>query len=162
MKSLSEVFNYDSETGLLKRKIAAGGLNVGDVAGTKRPNGYVMVSINNKQIRAHRVAWEMYYNEKPNGCIDHINGIRDDNRIVNLRVVSVAENNRNLSINSRNKTGVTGVSWESDRQKWVAFIGVNKGKHLKIGRFDNLLDACCARKSAEIVLGYHTNHGKAL
>lgn len=160
MKSLNEVFNYNSETGILTRKLAAGGLKVGDVAGTKRPNGYIMVSINDKQIRAHRVAWEIYYGEAPNGCIDHINGIRDDNRICNLRVVTVLENNRNLKRNKRNKSGVTGVSWERDRCKWIAYIGINAGKHLKLGRFDDLFNACCARKSAENKYEYHSNHGR--
>ena len=162
MKALDEVFKYNHKTGLLTRLVSAGGVFVGDVVGCKRPDGYLMVSINGKQQRAHRVAWELYYGSPPARCIDHINGIRDDNRIINLRVVSVAENNKNTRKRKQNTSGVTGVSWESDRSKWLAYIGVNKKRHVKLGRFDSLLDACCSRKSAEITHGYHANHGKSL
>lgn len=159
MKELKDVFSYNPLTGDLTRLISAGGVYVGDVVGCKRPNGYLMVSINGKQRRAHRVAWELYYGKEPIGDIDHINHIRDDNRIINLRVVTKAENNKNMKMNSNNKTGISGVSWESDRGKWLSYIGANKKRHVKLGRFDNLLDACCSRKSAEIDYGYHTNHG---
>lgn len=161
MKTLKEVFNYNPDTGDLTRLISAGGVYVGDIVGCKRPNGYLMVSINGKQRRAHRVAWELYYGKEPVGSIDHINGVRDDNRIINLRVVTTAENNKNMRMGRRNKTGVVGVSWESDRSKWIAYIGVNKKIHLKLGRFASLLDACCARKSAEIKYGFHANHGRS-
>lgn len=160
MKNLEDVFDYNPITGELTRLISAGGAYVGDVAGCKRPNGYLMVSINGKQRRAHRVAWELYYGKAPIGDIDHINHVKDDNRIINLRVVDALENNRNVKRNKRNVSGVTGVSWESDRKKWLAYIGTGEKSHVKLGRFDSLLDACCARKFAEQQYNYHENHGK--
>lgn len=159
MKKLNEVFTYDPITGDLTRIFSAGGVYVGDVVGCKRPNGYLMVSINGKQKRAHRVAWELYYGEPPSGDIDHINHVRDDNRICNLRVVTSSENNKNLRRRKNNTTGISGVSWESDRNKWLSFIGVNKKRHLKLGRFSSFFEACCARKSAEVKYEYHKNHG---
>jgi len=160
MKKLQDVFSYNPDTGEITRLISAGGVHVGDIVGCKRPNGYLVVSINGKQRRSHRVAWELYYGESPSGDIDHINGIRNDNRICNLRIASILENNRNVRMSNRNKSGITGVTWESDRGKWLSYIGVNNKRHLKLGRFDNLLDACCARKSAEIEYNYHENHGR--
>ena len=162
MKKLKEVFSYNPDTGRLTRLLSAGGVYIGDVVGCKRPNGYLMVSINSKQRRAHRVAWELYYGEPPNGSIDHINGVRDDNRICNLRVVSIAENNRNMRAGNRNTTGILGVSWERDRSKWLSYIGVNKKRHMKLGRFDDFFEACCVRKSAEIKYNYHENHGRTV
>lgn len=159
MKELKDVFKYDPQTGDLTRLFSAGGSYAGDVVGCKRPDGYLLASINGKQRRAHRVAWELYYGEPPSGDIDHINHVKDDNRICNLRVVSKAENNKNIRKSKRNTAGLTGVSWEKDRNKWVSFIGVNKKRSIKLGRFDSFFDACCSRKSAEIYYGYHENHG---
>ena len=108
---------------------------------------------------AHRLAWMYMYGNFPPDEIDHINGVRDDNRIINLRAVSHAENAKNQRINSTNTSGVTGVSWNKAAQKWKAQVRQDN-KTLYFGIYSNFLDAICARKSAEHILGFHPNHGK--
>ena len=72
------------------------------------------------------------------------------------RAVTASDNNRNQKMAKNNVTGITGVSWHKLAGKHVAHI---TGKHL--GLFENLFDACCARKSAEYRADFHPNHGRA-
>jgi len=108
---------------------------------------------------AHRVAWALYYDEWPNGTIDHINGDKLDNRIENLRCVSSIENARNAALGANNTSGVVGVHLHKDTGKWTAQIRAND-KTIALGLFKKKGDAIIARKAAEKVLGYHENHGR--
>lgn len=91
-----ELFSYDPETGVIVRKVATtNSLKVGDVAGSPQSNGYLRVRVGCKLLHAHRLAWLIYTGEWPLQTIDHINGIRSDNRLSNLRDVSKAVNNQN-------------------------------------------------------------------
>ena len=122
-------------------------------------HGYRVGNILCRQHRAHRAIWAMSYGEWPN-FIDHINGVRSDNRLENLRSVSKSENSQNMCRRSDNITGVTGVCWHAAAQKWVSSIcagGVSK--HL--GLFSEFSDAVDARKKAEEIMGFHKNHGRA-
>lgn len=125
-------------------------------AGNKQ--SYIKLSIDSTDFYAHRVVWAIYYGEWPE-TIDHINGNGLDNRIENLRSVSMAENNRNAPVSSSNTSGVVGVSFDNTHRKWVASIGSN-GKTRVIGRFKYKSDAVAARKMAERIGGYHKNHGR--
>ena len=95
----------------------------------------------------------------PPETIDHINRVRDDNRWRNLRPVSQKENSRNQKIYSTNTSGISGVTWRKQDKVWRSTIGVaNKVSHL--GSFNNLFEACCVRKAAELKYGFHQNHGR--
>jgi hypothetical protein len=122
--------------------------------------GYLSGSIFNKPYKAHRVAWVLSTGLWPNEQIDHINGIKTDNRIGNLRPVSNAENCKNKRIFKSNTSGVCGVSWFKRARKWHARIEVN-GKTINLGYYDNLEDAARVRKQAELENGFHENHGTA-
>lgn len=123
---------------------------------------YDVVTIDGESHLVHRIVWEMHYGEIPPGmCIDHINGVRSDNEIGNLRVVTVTENNRNKRLDKRNRIGIHGVYWESDRKRYKVSI-CDDGRWKHVGRFENLDDAIIARKNAEKKLGYHQNHGSEL
>ena len=112
-------------------------------------------------VRSHRVAWALHYGEWPAEQIDHINGVRDDNRIANLRAVSNQENQKNAKKQSNNTSGVVGVSWVNAARKWQVRINTpNKTQHY-LGLFDTLEGATKARKGAEIKYGYHENHGRS-
>lgn len=150
---------YNPETGLLRFKVDRVYKKAGDITGCDNGHGYIQVYLNGRYYKGHRIAWEMTYGEIPEGYeIDHINHIRSDNRLCNLRLVSKSENQRNLSKYKNNTSGVTGVSWDKSKNKWVAQIHVNR-KHINLGRFDNPLDAAAARKRAEIKYGFHDSHG---
>lgn len=122
--------------------------------------GYCEGQIFGKGTFAHRVAWKMFYGTEPDGMIDHINGVRTDNRISNIRVVDAAGNCRNICLPKNNKSGVIGVSWDRAKRKWSASIRhERKTRHL--GYFNGIEDAALARKQAELKYGFHPNHGKA-
>lgn len=121
--------------------------------------GYHRSTIFNLNVYAHRVAWAMHHGEWPSGCIDHINGVRTDNRIENMRDVERIQNHMNMTRSRRNKSGVTGVFWYSRAKVWHAYISDN-GKRVHLGSFSDKSDAIAARKAAEVKYGYHPNHGR--
>lgn len=126
---------------------------------TANAHGYRIGKIYDRTHRAHRVIWLLSHKEWPDGQIDHINGVRSDNRIENLRSVTQAENGKNQRKRRNNTSGVFGVAWDKHNRKWRAVIH-NDGKSMFLGQFDDISDAAEARKSAERKLGYHENHGR--
>lgn len=131
----------------------------GVIAGNMGNRGYLVVRLNYKPILVHRIVWEMCNNTSiPSGMqIDHINGIRTDNRIENLRLVTNHENRKNQKLRVDNKSGYNGIGRR--KGSWEARIRVN-GETLYIGRFKDVEDALLARKNAEIKYGFHPNHGR--
>lgn len=95
----------------------------------------------------HRIAWLLHYGQWPEGDIDHINGVKTDNRIENLRVGTRASGNHNKGVNRLNSSGFRGVSWDSDRRKWAAQIKID-GKNKRLGRFKDVEDASRAYEAA--------------
>jgi len=110
-------------------------------------------------ISAHRLIWFMQTGEWPSGEIDHINGVRDDNRWNNLREVSSLENSRNMRPRKNNISGVVGVSWASHIGKWQARIKTSE-RYLHLGVFECIGAAACARAIADLKYGFHKNHGR--
>lgn len=156
---LKQHLTYDSSTGKFYYvKTKSGISDLTKEAGTI-DNGYIRITINRKTYRAHHLAWLYVYGELPVGIMDHINHNRSDNRIENLRLTDHVGNSRNFSKMSTNKSGVTGVHWDKRRNKWEAQISINSTNKM-LGRFDDFNDACTARYNAEILYGYHQNHGK--
>jgi hypothetical protein len=98
-------------------------------AGCKRDDGYIFIGLGGKCYHAARLAWKMFYKTDPptDMEIDHINRQRDDNRIVNLRLVTSVGNNRNQGMRRNNTSGVKGVSWSKQANKWHVLI---YGQHL--------------------------------
>lgn len=117
-------------------------------AGTKLHSGYLGICIGPKRWQAHRIAWALHTGAWPKDQIDHINGIKTDNRACNLREATNSQNGKNLGLSKANKSGVKGISFEKYTEKWKASIRVN-GKSISIGRFDSIEDAAKARKVAE-------------
>jgi len=120
--------------------------------------GYLCGNIFGKRHQAHRVLWALTHEEWPDADIDHINGVRHDNRISNLRPVTRAENLKNVMRRRSNSSGFNGVSWASDRGKWRAEIQAN-GTRVKLGSFDTLEEAIARRIDANLRYGFHPNHG---
>ena len=126
---------------------------------TANNKSYKVGEVARVTFKAHRVAWALYYGEWPKDQIDHINGIRYDNRIVNLRVATNQENMKNARRFSTNTSGVCGVSRLKKKERWQAYISTS-GKRKNLGHFNTLEDAVKARKDAEVKNGYHENHGR--
>jgi hypothetical protein len=114
-----------------------------------------------KDYQAHRLAFLWMTGSFPASEVDHINGVRDDNRWGNLRAVTPTQNAQNQRLPSNNKSGVIGVHWNKQANRWCARIKVN-GRVVHIGLFSTLEEAVAARAKANEKYGYHPNHGKAL
>jgi len=158
---LKELLKYDPDTGNFTWVSSpANCIKVGDEAGSKDVYGYHKVAIQRKTYKAHRLAWLYMHGELPNQPMDHINGDRADNRIENLRVVTPKENQQNQKKFVSNTSGATGVHWHVRHKRWQARIFVN-GKRVHLGAFDDVNLAIEARKAADKLYNFHTNHGRA-
>ena len=129
---LHELFNYDGFRLIHKKSHSI--VKAGEEAGFTSFYGYVVVRVDGIKFYAHRLIW-VYVNGSVEGKdIDHINGMRGDNRIANLRLVTRSENNQNLrQARSNNKLGVLGVSPKFG--KFVAQIR-RGGKYISLGLFE--------------------------
>lgn len=137
-------FSYNPDTGVIIR--ASTGVAT---MTAKDGKGYCHGTVNGRTVRAHRLAWRLYYGEWPDGDIDHINGDKTDNRIDNLRSVTHAENMRNRKIRRDNRSGVSGVHWEKSRSRWRVTVG---SKFL--GRFNCFGQAINRRREKALEEGY--------
>lgn len=151
---LKDLFLYDPITGIFTNKIRRSGSCAGKKAGSLNNNGYALIRINKKNYAAHRLAWLYMYGAWPTFEIDHINMVRHDNRICNLREVTRFQNSQNTGLNSNNTSGHKGVHWDTTNSKWKGQIRLN-GKRFSLGYFINLNDAILARKQAEEQLHSH-------
>ena len=125
---------------------------------TKHSYGYLVGTIKSKSLRAHIVAFALHYGKWPTKDIDHINGIKTDNRIQNLRESTAQENAKNKFISPRNTSGINGVSWHKNRKKWIAQIKID-GKMKYLGGFDDIMEAAKVRKQADKENGFTERHG---
>ena len=108
-ETAKELFDYDPDTGRLTWMVRASRRSkIGDVAGSLETQGYRQVKFKGKEYKVHRVIWLITYGAWPEKGIDHINGIRDDNRLINLREANQSENSQNRKAYSN--TGVSGVT----------------------------------------------------
>jgi len=152
---LQSVINYDKETGIFtwkERDICefysiqtyamwskkclnkpAGHLNI---------RGYLRITLNGKSRTLHRLAWLYTYGYMPINYIDHINGVKTDNRICNLREATNSENCQNIKkCQSNNKsTGLLGVCFRKRENKFQSYICIN-GKNRSLGYFNTAIEA---------------------
>ena len=149
-----ELFDYRAD-GVLVRRVAVANAKVGDVASSRHNDGYVVVGIDGRSYRVHRVIFLWHHGYLPENGVDHINHIRDDNRIENLREVSQSCNLQNSKVSVRNKSGVRGVHYDEVAKKWITQIR-HRGEAINMGRFDDLHTAALVRYVAEVQLGWET------
>jgi hypothetical protein len=161
---LKQLFNYNPDTGIFTHKTNRGGVKIGSKSGSPTyKTGYIQISILNKVCLAHRLAWIYMYGEIPIGFqIDHINNIRSDNRITNLRLATSSQNHQNQKLSTRNTSGVKGVYWYKTRQRWKAELELN-GKSYYLGLFaehDKASAIAAVMQAREAMHGEFTNHGE--
>lgn len=155
---IKEYIGYDAATGKffwLKRRGTRG--VVGSEIKRKNPGGYAEIYFGRKSYLAHRVAWWLSYGFEPDGEVDHINGNRTDNRLVNLRLATREQNARNCKIKNTSSTGIKGVS--RDRKTFKASCYLN-GVRNYLGNFKTPESAAEAvRKFREENHKEFHNHG---
>jgi hypothetical protein len=115
---------FEYRDGRLRHRTASRGRKIGDPIGSINGTGYRRVGIGGKYYTEHALVYLMHH-----GCIpaeiDHINGIRDDNRIENLRAVTRSQNQYNKGKCRNNTSGHRGVSWHAKTKKWAVRISLN-------------------------------------
>lgn len=112
--------------------------------------GYIVSQIQNNGIitglRINRLIMGLENGDKR--VVDHIQHNLLDNRKSQLRIVTYSQNGQNQTLNSKNTSGYTGVSWSKKYNKWRVYIKLN-GKQIFLGYYNNIDDAVNARHSAE-------------
>lgn len=158
---ISKVLKYDPISGTLiwisnlHSKRAIPNSRAGSLVKT---TGYRSITLFGYSYLEHHLIWFIYHGVWPSGQIDHINQIRDDNRISNLREVSKSENARNRKRRSQTVTGEHGIWYNRRTHKYVAEITLH-GKKVYQKSFDDPDEAVRARKEQSLKLGFHENHG---
>ncbi len=142
------LFQYDAESGRITRRVLCGGRCAGTTAGTLRDDGYLSTRFAGAEVLCHRLAWLLHYRAEPPHELDHINTVRSDNRIENLRPASRNENNQNhRQAHSNNRLGVLGVH-RVRSGRYLARIRVDsKARH--IGVYDTAEEASAAYLNAK-------------
>lgn len=142
---LRELLNYDPSSGIWRWVRPPRGKLFGSVAGTLRAKGYRAITIDGRSYSSHRLAWFWMTGHFPTQQIDHINGIRWDNRWENLRAASCGENSQNRAMQSNNTSGYIGVSAANYRKfrVWRAKITVG-GKTISLGYWETPQQAAAA------------------
>lgn len=150
LKDMKEVMHYDADAGIFVWLVKPGGRGkIGRRAGWLNPiNGYRYIKIRQKQYLEHRMVWLYVYGRLPLQEIDHIDGVRINNKIANLREATRGQNLQNTAKSPRNTSGVPGVSWAKANGKWTAHIKVNKVQK-NLGYFDSIGDASDVYRAAK-------------
>lgn len=159
-EKLKSLLHYDPATGVFTWKVKRPKRKPGDVAGSPHNRGYYKVAVCGNYYQAHRLVFLYMTGDWPEQVVDHINGNKMDNRWENLRPVSQSVNMSNQTLYKNNQSGVPGVTKSRRNNMWFAGIKLNN-RSWHLGYFRDWFDAVCARKSAEIALGFHENHGRA-
>jgi hypothetical protein len=139
---LKRQLSYSPATGifhwLVEKNSHGGKIHPGQTAGHLKDNGYIIIGVNGRIYRAHRLAWLYMTGEWPTDMIDHRNRVRSDNRWKNLRVSSASLNGQNmLKAHSDSATGLLGVCYHKQTGKYVAGIKAPGKERKYLGLFSD-------------------------
>ena len=153
---------FEYRDGALYWKVRRSGVNTGDQAGClSSSDGYWRIRANSRLYQAHRLIFLWHHGYLPSE-VDHVNNIRDDNRIENLRAATTSQNAQNTGLTSRNTSGVKGVNWDTQHGKWQARCCLN-GVTYHLGLFKAINDAeSVVIKFRENLHGKFANHGRVV
>ncbi len=160
---LKKVLHYCPETGVFTwlvsgRGMPGKGVKAGSIRSDKSGKPYCYVRTGYRTYSAHRLAFLYMTGEFPENEVDHKDGNGCNNVWTNLRAVTRLENRKNLRKRPNNTSGTTGVHWYKQRGKWRSMI-MSEGRKIHLGYFCSKEDAIAARKAADVLYGFHENHG---
>lgn len=145
---LRQALDYSPETGFFCwRERLSCRIRIGDVAGCIASDGYVRIRIDGVSYLGHRLAWLYVQGQWPAEQIDHVNGIKSDNRLRNLRPCSCIENAHNAPCHADNGVGLKGVTIERRTGRFFARICVNR-RTIHLGTFSTTKEAAQAYDTA--------------
>lgn len=136
---LKELLDYNAETGIFTWKVNKGRVKAGSVAGTDNGDGYRRIGIDGNYHLEHRLAFLFMTGEMPKAGmdVDHRNGIKDDNRFSNLRVVTKSVNLQNQRKAQRNNLS-TGIPNVYPSGKGFRVMMKVDGKQKYFGTYDTM------------------------
>ena len=137
---LQELFIYNSGNLLWKTNRRKNSIKENSIAGNLSKNGYYRTFVNGKAIYNHRAIFFMHHGYLPK-MLDHINGMKTDNRIENLREATYEQNNANKAMQKNNKSGCRCVFWHKPTSLWVVLIRKNNKQHC-FGYYKSYEEAC--------------------
>ena len=151
---LRALLHYDPETGVFTWRVSRHHPRAGVEAGYRRSDGYMEIRLDgrgSRHYRMSRLAWLYVTGEWPAAEIDHIDGVRANNRWSNLREATPSQNRWNGKTPKHNTSGFKGVSWHRHRGKWVANINAHRKRQF-LGEFDTPWQAYQAylKRAAEL------------
>lgn len=158
-----EVWEPDFERGELHWRESGGQGRKKSVGYLHKISGYWRVVYKQRQYKRARVLWLLHSGEWPKGEIDHVNHIKHEDALCNLRDVTPSENQHNRSLNSNSSTGHAGIyfneTFTNGRRYFVNLPSIENVK----GRLKSVLtleEAIRLRDEAYKASGFHKNHGK--
>jgi hypothetical protein len=151
---LRELLDYEPSTGALSNRVRRGRGRAGEAVGTINDKGYLVARVDGRLYYVHRLVWLLIHGSHPRVHIDHVNGVRTDNRLCNLREATPAENQQNRVAVRGSTSRHVGVSWSTARRMWRAQIAVN-GVNKSLGDFWCELAARAAYLAAKAEMHTH-------
>lgn len=163
-EQLRKLVRYSPSVGVFEKLIGQGtkaSPKRWKLLGKSNPeNSYIYLMIHGKKYTAHQLAWLYMHGEFPTHMIDHIDGDRTNNAILNLRQSTGSQNSANSQISKSSTSGIKGVTWSKAAKKWVARI-VSNGKVAFNEYFEKIEDARSAIEAKRVEIhGEFANHGK--
>jgi hypothetical protein len=142
----NQLLQYDPSSGIIYWKVANKYSRIleGSVAGClDKRDGYIRVRVGGMKYLAHRLGWLLHTGYWPKDQLDHIDGVRSNNKLENLRECTNAENQQNSKKRKDNTTGYVGVIWMPKNKKYQAtfaghYLGLYKTAE---GAYQAYLDA---------------------
>ena len=133
-------------------------VRIGDKAGSQDAKGYLYLSLDRKKYPVHHIVF-LYFNGYLPKMIDHIDNIKNNNKIENLREATYSQNNRNVLLRKDNKSGIKNVFFEKWTKKWKVMLRID-GKRKCFGRYSDVdLAELVAIEARNKYHGEYANHG---
>jgi hypothetical protein len=153
---LKELLQYDADTGVFTwLNPTSNRIQRGSICNCHDKHGYIVIRLDSRLYKSHQLAWLYIYGVFSKE-LDHINQIRDDNRLVNLREATRSEQMHNAGMLKNNTSGVKGVSWHKASKKWHARLWID-GKCHSLGYFDTVESAQKERDANHSLLSLRRN-----